>query len=194
MSPREYANQSQALVLNSVDLGRTLLDLSFSLFGGDADVHVATSLSWLRKASTVILFINIMEAVIMLNTHSDATALSPSSASPIKRKPSLANPPNRIASASQPSSSSPSPSVTKRNTPRQYAHNSPLRESIFRASASAQGLGEGRRMPSETPRLSSSSRKGSGASPLAAFLARKQERIASGADIGDMSFDGEAGE
>jgi hypothetical protein len=106
-----------------------------------------------------------------------------------KRKPSLANPPGRVTS---PSPSIP-PSKGRNSIPRRYAQGSPLRESILRASASAQGLGEGRRLPSQAPGFDLSQKSSSSASPLATFLARKQERMASGGDMGDLSWDGDAG-
>ena len=170
-------------------VSRLMLDAAYSMFGGVADVHLATILSWLHKASTLVLLINLIEAFIRLQTTSSVTegsAITPAT----KRKPSLANPPNRSPSSqSIPSSST----MTKRSTPRHYAQDSPLRESIFRASASAQGLGEGRRLPSQSPNFDMGRKSSSSASPLAAFLARKQERMASGGDVGDISWDGDAG-
>jgi hypothetical protein len=163
------------------------------VLGGDADVYLASAFSWLHRASLLILIINIIEATIMLNTASMSPSTTPGVAE-TKRKPSLAFPPNRAVSASAPTTSSPQ-TKSKSNTPRHYAQGSPLRDSIFRASAIAQGLGEGRRLPSQTPRLSSSTRHESNATPLAAFLARKQEqRMTSGGDMGDISWtSGDAG-
>lgn len=156
---------------------------------------MASGLSWLHRASLLILIINIIEATIMLKTASTPTSTTPG-ATEIKRKPSLAFPPNRAVSASAPSTASSQATKSKSNTPRHYAQGSPLRDSIFRASAIAQGLGEGRRLPSQTPRLASSYRPESNATPLAAFLARKQEqRMTSGGDVGDISWaSGDAGE
>ncbi|UZJ54922.1 hypothetical protein CBS101457_004242 [Exobasidium rhododendri] len=164
-----------------------MLDAAFKIFGGVADVHLATALSWLHNAAYLVLAINLIEATIRLNTLSNETSKKSGTNNLTRRKPSLANPPGRIPSAS--SSTVPSPRA-KSNTPRRYAHGSPLRESIFRASASAHGLGEGRRLPSQTPSFDLGRKSSSNASPLASFLARKQERMASGGDAGDLSWDG----
>lgn len=164
-----------------------MLDAAYGLFGGVADVHLATTLSWFRKASTLLLLVNIVEATIRLSTNSLASD-GGAVAIQKKRKPSLANPPGRVPSSQY--SPAPSP-LGKRNTPRHYAQGSPLRESIFRASASAQGLGEGRRLPSQSPSFEMGRKSSASATPLAAFLARKQERLTSGGgDVGDLSWDG----
>jgi hypothetical protein len=135
---------------------------------------------------------NLIEATILLKTKTGTSAISTTSAGVLtKRKPSLACPPNRVPSLQ--SSSPLQASTSKRNTPRQYAQGSPLRESIFRASASAQGLGEGRRLPSQSPSFEMGRKSSSAASPLAAFLARKQERLSSGGDMADVSWYDEAG-
>ena len=169
-----------------------MLDAAYSIFGGTADVHLATVISWLHKASILVLLINLIEAVILLNVTPTNTEKS-AKAGTTQRKPSLAFPPNRSAPSSSPQMSASPSQVSKRNTPRHYAQGSPLRESIFRASASAQGLGEERRLPSHAPRFDRSHKSSSSASPLAAFLARKQDRLASGGDVGDISWDGDAG-
>lgn len=190
-------------------LDRLLLDATYRLTGGALDLQLAGLLSWLRTAIFVITFVNLAEAIIRLQTQSLGPSEAANSAGATKRKSSRMNPPSRAMSASpSPSfSSSPAPN-SKRSTPRHYAQDSPLRDSILRASVSAQGqpggrgsspgIGDGRRLPSETPRFeslrSASTRKpSSNATPLAAYLARKQERIASGQDFGDLSFDGTVG-
>jgi hypothetical protein len=181
-------------MLTLLPLYRLALDAAFIIFGGDADVYMASTFSWLHRASLLVLCINIAEAMIMLNTASSSAPALVSAAATTKRKPSLAFPPNRVVSASAPASSSPLVN-SKINTPHHYAQGSPLRESIFRASATAQGLGEGRRFPTQTPRHSSGMRQPSNATPLAAFLARKHEqRMVSGGDTGDVSWtSGDAG-
>lgn len=178
-----------------------LLSATLNIFGGDSDVQLASALSWLRNACFVVLLANIAEAFIRLQTYQDTSAISTSgsgsstSVGQTARKPSLSNPPNRIVSSSSPNNAvSTNANLTNaRNTPRQYAQGSPLRDSILRASASANAfestsspLGEGFRGPSNSPRLQST-RKGS-SSPAAAYLARRQDRLVSGSGLADSSF------
>jgi hypothetical protein len=178
-----------------------LLSATLNVFGGDSDVKLASALSWLRNAFFIILLANLAEAFIRLQTFHDVPVNSTSSpgagtsVGQTARKPSLANPPNRIVSSSSPNTTTSTNATLSnaRNTPRQYAQGSPLRDSILRASASANAfestsspLGEGFRGPSNSPRLQST-RKGS-SSPAAAYLARRQDRLVSGSGLADNSF------
>lgn len=181
----------------------------YRISNGKADLQLAGLLSWFRTALSILTIINVVEAAIRLQTYQDS-ALRPSDArNSSDRRPSLAHPPSRASSASYSTStplhSSSSQSTNKRSTPKHYAPDSPLRESIFRANLSAQreqrqspSLGSEWRMPSQTPRFearnSGSVKLNNNGSPLAAYLARKHERVASGQSFGDLSFEGEAGE
>ncbi|PWN38420.1 uncharacterized protein FA14DRAFT_171117 [Meira miltonrushii] len=180
-----------------------LLSATLNVFGGDSDVQLASALSWLRNACFVVLLANLAEAFIRLQTYQDTPASSasgPGSGTTIgqtARRPSLANPPNRIVSSSSPNNAAPTNTSLSnaRNTPRQYAQGSPLRDSILRASASANAfegtsspLGEGFRGPSNSPRLQSGRKSSS--SPAAAYLARRQDRLVSGSGLADNSFTG----
>lgn len=167
--------------------------MAYNVIGGDADIHLATTFSWLHRAVLLILAINIVEASILLNTTANSSITPPAMLTEPKRRPSLANPPNRIVSNSSTQQSALLALRSRKNTPHHYAQGSPLRDSIFRASVSAQSLGEGRRLPSQTPRFASKSKQETNATPLAAFLARKQEYLASGGDVGDVSWNGDAG-
>ena len=177
-----------------------LLTATLNIFGGDSDVQLASALSWLRNAFFIVLLANLAEAFIRLQTYQDTSATGSALgtlAGKSDRKPSLANPPNRIVSSSLSTNnnavSTNANLSNARNTPRQYAQGSPLRDSILRASASANAfestsspLGEGFRGPSNSPRMQSA-RKGS-SSPAAAYLARRQDRSVSGSGLADNSF------
>lgn len=169
------------------------MDLAYNVIGGDADIHVATAFSWLHRALLLILVVNVIEAGILLNTIATSSITAPATPSDPKRNPSLAYPPNRTVSNPSMQQISLPALRSRKNTPHHYAQGSPLRDSIFRASVSAQSLGEGRRQPSQTPRFASNSKQETSATPLAAFLARKQEHLASGGDVGEISWNGDAG-
>lgn len=189
---------------------RQSLDIAYSTMGSGSDETLAGLLSWLQWALFLVFLINVLEAGVSLRLQ-----VPPS---PQLVKPNgLSQPPGSLQAASQSSS----PMASQTSTPpakvaSKYDPQSPLKASLEAASRSVSGtftssspsqgsplnplfadtrggthkIPAGRRMPSSTPLLSNG-----GASPLAAYLARRGvSSSASGESLvqdggADLSYD-----
>lgn len=193
----------------SLLLYRLSLDLAYSTLGGRSDETLAGVLSWLQWALFLVFLVNTLEAGASLRFQPPP--------SPQLVKPNGLSPPRRAVqvAASQPAPTTAAASTSPVKASR-YDPHSPLKASLEAASRSVSGnftssspsqgsplnpsydlrdgqasrVIAGRRMPSSTPLLSN----GGGASPLAAYLARRGVSSSAGGDSlvqngADSSFD-----